>query len=242
MDVRKEIEFVMENFRDHERDCKTKGYKFKTLLPANYFDDMDDEDEVSETLSSQGLNLCNQSDEFDEDDTLDDTERLDKDRKRLNDFLDLAFIPFISKTEAELETLKNKKPKTGSKKQKVQINIMSQKLEISRKQREKLEAVVNNIESIGYGQIGTLRNVLKKYVDNWDDEEGRKNLESECHRLIELADKNAVLAKLHQSQEQKSNSEEEEKQNLLVEKFSDVVKMQCPVKEIKLGNMLDVED
>ena len=118
LDVRREIEFVMENFRDHERDCKTKGYKFKTLMPANYFDEYDDDDEASESLSAAGLTFGNQSDEFEEDE-LEDVERLEKDRKFLNDFLNVAFTPYISKTETELETLKNKKPKTGSKKQKV---------------------------------------------------------------------------------------------------------------------------
>ena len=34
----------MENFRDHERDFKQKGYKFKTLLPVGYFEDYDDEE------------------------------------------------------------------------------------------------------------------------------------------------------------------------------------------------------
>jgi len=35
----------MENFRDHERDCKSKGYKLKSLLPDGYFgDDMYEEE------------------------------------------------------------------------------------------------------------------------------------------------------------------------------------------------------
>lgn len=33
----------MENFRDHERDFKQKGYKLKTLLPEGYFDDERDD-------------------------------------------------------------------------------------------------------------------------------------------------------------------------------------------------------
>ena len=112
---------------------------------------------------------------------------------------------------------------------------MTQKLEISRKHREKLEEVVNNLESIGVGQIGTLKNVLKKYVDNWDDEEGRKNLESECHRLLELADKNANLAKQQQRDDQKYNDSGEEDhklEGLSTQSFDDVVKKKVPVGQV----------
>lgn len=35
----------MENFREHERDCKTKGYRMKSLLPEGYFTDENHYDE-----------------------------------------------------------------------------------------------------------------------------------------------------------------------------------------------------
>lgn len=35
----------MENFRDHERDFKQKGYKLKTLLPEGFFSDQVPDDE-----------------------------------------------------------------------------------------------------------------------------------------------------------------------------------------------------
>jgi hypothetical protein len=43
-DMKKQIEVVMHNFRDHERDYKQMGYKFTSLLPDGFNDDMEEED------------------------------------------------------------------------------------------------------------------------------------------------------------------------------------------------------
>jgi hypothetical protein len=47
---------------------------------------------------------------------MEESEKIDRDRKWFQEFVNNQLNPFISKMEQELETLKNKKPKTGSKK------------------------------------------------------------------------------------------------------------------------------
>jgi len=65
----------------------------------------------------------NQSDEFEEEEALDDSEKVQKDQSWLQHFLLDRFAPYLQRIEQELEVLKNKKPKTNSKKHKDKSNL-----------------------------------------------------------------------------------------------------------------------
>jgi hypothetical protein len=85
-----------------------------------------------------------------------------RDSTWLENYLTERMTPMLQAIEQELEILKNKKPKTNAKKHRERTNVVTQKLEVSRRIREKLLGVQMNIEAVGSGEIQeTLKPFLK---------------------------------------------------------------------------------
>jgi len=93
-------------------------------------------------------------------------------------------VTMIQKLEAELEQAKNKRVKQGSKKQKEKIARLNYKLTQARKQRERVDEVLSNLDLIDGGKIGTFKRLLKNYMDDPDNDQFR--LELETVRLVQL--------------------------------------------------------
>jgi len=70
------------------------------------------------------------------------------------------------------------------------LKALNDKLKLMRDIREKCEELAMTMEFLGAGAIKTLRNHLKKYYDDHENDNLRIKVDNEITSLIELADKN----------------------------------------------------
>ena len=70
------------------------------------------------------------------------------------------------------------------------LKALNDRLKLMRATREKCEELAMTMEFLGAGAIKTLRNHLKKYYDDHENDNLRTKVDNEVTALIELADKN----------------------------------------------------
>ena len=78
-----------------------------------------------------------------------------------------------------MDNIRNKKIRGTSKKQKELLKGLSDKIKLMRSTREKCEELAMTMEFLQGGQINQLKNFLKKYHENPDEETSRNNVDQE---------------------------------------------------------------
>jgi len=89
-----------------------------------------------------------------------------------------------------VDNIRNKKIRGASKKQKDMLKALNDKLKLMRATREKCEELAMTMEFLEGGAISNLRNHLRKYYDDYENELLRTNVDREVTKLIEQADVN----------------------------------------------------
>jgi len=70
------------------------------------------------------------------------------------------------------------------------LKALNDRLKLMRATREKCEELAMTMEFLGAGAIKTLRNHLKKYHEDHENDNLRTKVDNEVTALIELADRN----------------------------------------------------
>lgn len=89
-----------------------------------------------------------------------------------------------------MDTIRNKKIRGATKKQRDMLKQLNDKLKIMRATREHCEELAMTMEFLEGGAIKPLKQALKKYYQDPDNGSLRENVEAEVSALIETADKN----------------------------------------------------
>lgn len=183
----------MERFREHEKEFKTKQYSQKNLVKTvrngggaysnESDDDMDGRDEDEDYGSD------NDESDYKNIQAISNAEQLAKDKEFLAEFSKDYLKLLICKVEEELEGSKNKKVKGAtSKKQKEKVGAINNKLTSTKRVKERIDDITNQIEFIEGGTIGKLRDLLKSYYEKPDDEACLDQMNLEINRILDLVD------------------------------------------------------
>lgn len=90
--------------------------------------------------------------------------------------------------EQEVDNIRNKKIRGATKKQKDMLKALNDKLKVMRTTRENCEELAMTMEFLEGGAIRSLKQALKKYYDDHEDESLRSNVDKLAQGLIEQAD------------------------------------------------------
>ena len=208
------IENEMERFREHEKEFKMKQYSKRALAAdfekkgnfvdrrggsnssrsygdqsddSDYGDDMSNGDYGSD-VEAEGEEELSEDLEIEQDGENNDPMQLSKDKEWLDQFIQDKLKKQITKVEQEVDNIRNKKIRGATKKQKDMLKALNDKLKLMRATRENCEELAMTMEFLEGGAIKGLKQALKKYYDDHEDESLRNNVDKQCTALIELAD------------------------------------------------------
>ena len=183
----------MERFREHEKEFKTKQYSQKNLVKTvrngggAYSNDSDDDMDNRDDEEDYGSD--NDDSDYKNIQAISNAEQLAKDKEFLTEFSKDYLKLLICKVEEELEGSKSKKVKGAtSKKQKEKVGAINIKLTSTKRVKEKVDEIANQIDFIEGGTIVKLRDLLKNYYEKPDDETCLDQMNLEINRILELVD------------------------------------------------------
>lgn len=200
----------MERFREHEKEFKMKQFSKRALQmslekSSNFVEDNSDEsgsnDDSNSSKMGSGSHANTYGEEIEEDgeamlseeveeEDENGANRLALDKEWLANFIQNKLKKAIGKVEDEVNNIRNKKIRGTTKKQKDMLKTLNSKLTLMRATRDKCEELSQTMEFLEGDAIKPLKNHLRKYNDNSDNEQLRLNVENEVARLIDLADSN----------------------------------------------------
>lgn len=90
----------------------------------------------------------------------------------------------IASVEQEADNIRNKKIRGTSKKQKDMVKALNDKLKLMRATREKCEELAMTMEFLEGGAIKQLKQHLRKYNEDHENDSLRTNVDNEVTSLI----------------------------------------------------------
>ena len=222
----------MEEFREHEKEFKTKPYSKKALQNARFEgngnEDSDEDGYNGEEMKSDG------------DDEEENKDLWEQEREWLELTLNEKLKTTVMRFEEELELMKNKKGnRTGTKRQK-EILAMSGKLQQSQKVKTKLEEILNLMEYLEGGEIQRMQVTVSNYLET--KQLAEEEFHGEIDRLMESADKSKQRISQCQQMEMDKKREQQIKEVIDFEKHSDVLKQYQRVEQVPVGQIIDAQD
>ncbi|MFS8160479.1 MAG: hypothetical protein ACMG6E_09800 [Candidatus Roizmanbacteria bacterium] len=224
----------MERFREHEKEFKTKQYSQKNLVKTvrngggAYSNESDDDMDGRDDDEDYGSD--NEDSDYKNIQAISNAEQLAKDKEFLAEFSKDYLKLLICKVEEELEGCKSKKVKGAtSKKQKEKVGVINNKLTSTKRVKERIDDITNQIEFIEGGTIMKLRDLLKNYYDKPDDEACLDQMNLEINRILELIDQQKKAISHSQQVQLNQQRALEIKARVDFDKHLDVLKEYCRV-------------
>lgn len=132
----------------------------------------------------------------------------------LDDFINEKLKKSIVIVEHEVDNIRNKKVRGALKKQKDMLKNLNDKLKLMRATRIKCEELAMTMGFLEGGAIKYLKQLLRKYYDDEDNDEARNNVDNEIGDLISVADQNRksedLLSKVKVEEEKKMSHDKGE--------------------------------